>query len=58
MDEEEMPQSQCPYCKWWQDDPDGFGVQKCDHCGHCRHPCETEVNGRWVCDLCGRESNR
>jgi hypothetical protein len=41
-------QSQCPSCKDWQDDYDGFGVLSCA-CGYCAHPA---IDGN-VCALCG-----
>lgn len=56
-DAEPMPLSACPRCGATQPDPDGFGVQGCHACGYCRHPCQTLIKTRWVCDLCGREES-
>ncbi len=44
-----MPQSQCPKCKRWQTDWDGFGVLKCEHCDYCEHASITSG----VCEFCG-----
>lgn len=45
------PQSQCPKCRQWQDDLDGFGVLKCWVCNFCAHP---SIDGD-TCNLCGRD---
>lgn len=46
--ENEVMQSQCPRCKAWQDDYDGFGVLSCA-CGYCAHP----ATDGGACALCG-----
>lgn len=58
--EEEVPKSQCPQCKAWVKDPDGFGVlahlkpAHADGCGYCSHPTRTsDTEGAWDCGLCG-----
>jgi hypothetical protein len=48
---EDVPQAQCPKCKQWQDDFDGFGVLHCEACGYCTHPSITNAG---VCELCGK----
>lgn len=49
------PQSQCPACGAWQDDPDGFGVNYCDACRYCRHASGiAHDRKRIVCDTCGQ----
>lgn len=45
----EVPKAQCPRCKLWQPDEDGFGVLYCKHCKYCAHPAATDGK----CDLCG-----
>lgn len=45
---DDVPKAQCPRCKRWHDDYDGFGVLVCTDCGYCAHPSAT--NGK--CDLC------
>lgn len=45
----DVPDAQCPKCKHWQDDPDGFGVLKCLHCDYCQH---AAIDGG-VCGFCG-----
>lgn len=46
---DDLMQSQCPACKEWQDDYDGFGVLACP-CGYCSHPSITDG----ICGLCER----
>lgn len=53
---DETPQTQCPKCRKWQDDYDGFGVLKCEHCDYCSHPSSTLRYGIWQCGLCGQPS--
>lgn len=48
FDSKDVPQAQCPRCKRWQDDHDGFGVLRCS-CGYCSHAAATAG----LCDLCG-----
>jgi len=43
------PLSQCPKCREWITDLDGFGVVVHGACGYCSH---ASVNGD-VCGLCG-----
>ena len=47
---DDIPQTQCPACGTWQDDLNGFGVLRCETCGHCAHPSLTDG----VCDVCGQ----
>jgi len=44
-----VDQAQCPQCKAWVDDMDGFGVLRHEACGYCSH---ASVTGA-VCGLCG-----
>ena len=56
MREDEVPQSQCPKCKKWVDDHDGFGVLAHDECGYCSHPSsQGDDTGRMICDICGKD---
>lgn len=53
--ERDVPQSMCPKCRTWQDDFDGFGVLKCQHCDYCSHPsADKQENGLWRCGVCER----
>jgi hypothetical protein len=45
---DDVPQAQCPKCKMWHDDFDGFGVLDCV-CGYCTHASATDGQ----CDVCG-----
>jgi hypothetical protein len=47
---DDVPQVQCPKCRAWQDDHDGFGVLSCA-CGYCAHPAASGDPMR--CELCG-----
>jgi hypothetical protein len=47
-DPNDVPQAQCPRCKQWQDDYDGFGVLVCP-CGYCAHAATDDG----VCVFCG-----
>jgi len=47
-DSNDVPQAQCPRCKQWQDDDDGFGVLSCA-CGYCAHAASNDG----VCEFCG-----
>ncbi len=51
---EDMPESQCPKCRLWQTDWDGFGVLKCQHCDYCKHASITDG----VCAFCGSRVER
>ena len=52
---DKMPESQCPKCKQWFVDHDGFGVLDCD-CGYCSHPSAQEDDkGRMICDYCDKD---
>jgi hypothetical protein len=50
MTDQETCESQCPKCRAWVADLDGFGVLHCPVCGFCAHPCYS--NG--VCGICGK----
>ena len=47
-DAEYCAYSLCPSCGEVQEDLDGFGVLKCEHCDYCSH---ASINGN-VCGLC------
>jgi hypothetical protein len=51
-DIDEMPKTQCPKCREWVDDFDGFGVLIHDECGYCCHPSASKKDGNWKCDHC------
>lgn len=56
---DEQPQSQCPKCRGWQDDYDGFGVLHCEACGYCAHPSASgDDAGNMVCDICNATIKR
>lgn len=42
------PESQCPKCREWVPDYDGFGVLAHGACGFCSHPSQTGG----ICDVC------
>ena len=44
-----VPLMQCPQCKEWMEDRDGFGVLAHEKCGYCSHP---SITGE-ECDVCG-----
>mgnify|MGYP001562312316 CR=1 FL=1 len=56
----DMPDSQCPRCKAWLPDYDGFGVLAHtkpaypDGCGYCKHPAVDRTAAGWVCGFCGQ----
>jgi hypothetical protein len=52
---EQPPQSQCPQCRAWQDDLDGFGVLVCAACGYCEHASQSGQDGWWVCNACNQQ---
>ena len=49
-----VPKSQCPRCREYVDDYDGFGVlahmQSQGGCGYCSHPGYTDG----LCTICGK----
>ena len=45
----------CPGCGAEITDYDGFGVLYHEACGYCTHASISGVDGRMVCDLCGRD---
>ena len=47
----DVPDSQCPKCKAWLPDYDGFGVLRHPECGYCSHASITDG----VCQFCGKE---
>ncbi len=53
--EDAMPEMQCPQCKEWLPDFDGFGALAhtkpayADGCGYCSHPALADG----VCEICG-----
>ena len=49
------PDVECPKCGEWQQDFDGFGVQKCASCDYCRHPSISLKLDGMRCDLCGKQ---
>ncbi len=44
-----VPLTQCPHCREWLEDLDGFGVLRHEACGYCSHA----VVGGDACELCG-----
>ena len=54
-DSDDQPEMQCPKCKAWLPDFDGFGVLAhtkpayADGCGYCSHPALADG----VCEICG-----
>ena len=54
-DSDDQPEMQCPQCKAWLPDFDGFGVLAhtkpayADGCGYCAHPALADG----VCEICG-----
>ena len=50
------PNSLCPGCGEWVEDPDGFGVLYHPECGYCVHASQAgDGQGGWVCQDCGAQ---
>ena len=55
MKEFEQPKMQCPQCEAEYEDFDGLGVLYCVKCGFCKHASATHIDGKWICDYCGKD---
>ena len=59
MNDDDALESQCPRCRKWVPDLDGFGVLNCPECGYCAHPCRsTDGAGVMRCDICNAAVER